>query len=159
MSPPRLLPAGPEDAGILAAMAREVIFEVYTYVPAERVEKFYREHQTPEAIREQMADGYVYAFIAVDDDRIGYLSRRIAGGLMEIDKYYILSGRRGRGAGSAVMGMLIAEAEAASADRIRLQVNGRNRGALRFYGRCGFAVTGTQRAYGTEILTMELELR
>lgn len=153
-----LVRAGPEDAEAISSMAYGLLFEVYTYVPAERVSEFYEENLTADAIRSRMAEGHVYAFAVLDGGRVGYISYSIDGAEMEIGKLYLIESHRGAGLGSRIMDCLLETAIDAGVGTVRLQVNCGNHGAVRFYGRRGFRNVAVRRSYETEIMTMELRL-
>ncbi len=146
---------GPEEADDLSAMAYEVLFEVYTYVPLDGIQRFYDENQTSEAIRGQMERGYRYAFVMDDGERIGYISFLIEGQTMEFSKYYILKGHRGHGVGSDVLDIIIEIAQDSGVKRIFLHVNKMNEGAIRMYKRKGFVETGIRQGYHTSIVDMD----
>jgi len=149
---------GPEKADELSSMAYEVLFEVYTYVPLDGIQRFYDENQTSDVIKEQMERGYRYAFVMDNGERIGYISFLIEGQTMEFSKYYILKGHRGHGVGSDVLDLIISIARDSGVKRIFLHVNKMNEGAIRMYKRKGFVETGTRQGYNTSIVDMDLTL-
>ncbi|WP_308470819.1 GNAT family N-acetyltransferase [Rathayibacter sp. AY2B3] len=64
---------------------------------------------------------------------------------VELSKFYLLPGRHGSGAASALMGATLDEARAHGAAGTWLGVNEENARAQRFYAKHGFAVVGRKR--------------
>lgn len=150
---------GPGSADALSAMAREIIFEFYTFVDREALEKFYLDNQSPDAIRRQFAEGYRYAYITEGHERIGYASYLVKGRFMLINKLYLHAESRGHGAGSEVLDTLIGIARDEGVDTITLRVNAKNDGAIRLYERKGFHVMCTEDVYNNKIYEMEYSFR
>jgi len=149
---------GPDEAENLSAMAHKVLFEVYTYVPVEGIQRFYDMNQTPDVIRKQISDGYKYAFVIDGSERIGYIAYLIQGDEMEFSKYYILEGHRGQGIGSMVLDQVILIARDMDLKRIFLHVNKLNDGGIRIYKSKGFKEVGSWSGYNTVVLDMDLVL-
>jgi ribosomal protein S18 acetylase RimI-like enzyme len=149
---------GSDEAENLSAMAYKVLFEVYTYIPVEGIQKFYDETQTSDAIRKQISDGYKYAFVIDGGERIGYISYVVEGDEMEFSKYYILDGHRGQGIGSMVLDQVISIARDMKLKRIFLHVNKLNDGGIRIYKRKGFKEVRFWSGYNTIVLDMDLVL-
>lgn len=142
---PELVWLGPEDAEGISELARDLFFDVYSYESRELVEGFLEEHQSPDAIRDQMSEGMRYAHIVVDGEVVGYTAFGPSGNDLELSKLYILDGHRGQGIGGAVLGMVERRARETGAGRILLEVNSRNDGAVSLYRRHGFVPTGEVR--------------
>ena len=123
---------GPERAEEVSEIAYPLFAEVYDYVPRDMLDEFLEETQTPERIREQIADGLRYAFILEDGVRVGYVCY-----------------------GMDVIDAVEAEARAQSAARIHLDVNYRNEGAIRLYRRKGF-VEGERIGYMRVVMSKPL---
>lgn len=91
--------------------------------------------------------GRVVLAATADGRIIGYamLIGPAAGDLtVELSKMYLLPGHHGTGAASALMGAGLDWAAGADAGAVWLGVNQHNHRAQRFYGKHGFAVTGTR---------------
>ena len=146
---------GPERAEEVSEIAYPLFAEVYDYVPRDMLDEFLEETQTPERIREQIADGLRYAFILEDGVRVGYVCYGMDSQGMYLSKLYIFMESRGRGIGSEVIDAVEAEARAQSAARIHLDVNYRNEGAIRLYRRKGF-VEGERIGYMREVMSKPL---
>lgn len=142
---PELVWLGPDDAEGISEMARGLFFDVYRYETRDLVEDFLEEHQSPDAIRRQMSDGMRYAHIAIDGEVVGYTAFGPSGDGVELSKLYILDGFRGRGIGGAVLDAVDRYAADIGAGLIWLEVNSRNVGAVRLYGRHGYVPTGKMR--------------
>lgn len=119
------------------------------------VEEFVELEQSPDAIRSQIASGMRYAYILDGGDRAGYVGYGADGGTMHLSKLYLFEGHRGRGLGSAVMDMVIAEASAEGLESVVLEVNERNSGAIHLYRSKGFVETG-RAGYMRVIMTLPL---
>ena len=146
---------GPERAEEVSEIAYPLFAEVYDYVPRDMLDEFLEEAQTPERIREQIADGLRYAFILEDGVRVGYVCYGMDGQGMYLSKLYIFKEFRGRGIGSEVIDAVENEARAQGAARIHLDVNYRNEGAIRLYRRKGF-VEGERIGYMRVIMSKPL---
>ncbi len=72
---------------------------------------------------------------------------RVAGGEAELLTLAVAPEARRRGVGGALLDRCLAEAAAAGADRLHLEVGAANAGALALYARAGFAETGRRRGY------------
>ena len=146
---------GPERAEEVSEIAYPLFAEVYDYVPRDMLDEFLEETQTPERIREQIADGLRYAFILEDGVRVGYVCYGMDGQGMYLSKLYIFKKFRGEGIGSEVIDAVEAEARAQGAVRIHLDVNYRNEGAIHLYRRKGF-VEGERIGYMRVIMSKPL---
>ena len=146
---------GPKRAEEVSEIAYPLFAEVYDYVPRDMLDEFLEETQTPERIREQIADGLRYAFILEDGVRVGYVCYGMDGQGMYLSKLYIFRESRGRGIGSEVIDAVEAEARANGAARIHLDVNYRNEGAIRLYRRKGF-VEGERIGYMRVVMSKPL---
>ena len=146
---------GPERAEEVSEIAYPLFAEVYDYVPRDMLDEFLEETQTPERIREQIADGLRYAFILEDGVRVGYVCYGMDDRGMYLSKLYIFREFRGRGTGSKVIDAVEAEARSMGAARIHLDVNYRNEGAIRLYRRKGF-VEGERIGYMRVIMSKPL---
>ena len=146
---------GPESAEEISEIAYPLFTEVYDYVPRDMLDEFLEETQTPERIREQIADGLRYAFILEDGVRVGYVCYGMDDRGMYLSKLYIFREFRRRGTGSEVIDAVEAEARAQGAARIHLDVNYRNEGAIRLYRRKGF-VEGERIGYMRVIMSKPL---
>jgi ribosomal-protein-alanine N-acetyltransferase len=65
----------------------------------------------------------------------------------ELENIVVASGERRKGIGRELMKELFAEANAARAGKIFLEVRASNSDAIRLYQRCGFEVTATRKSY------------
>ncbi|NLL95460.1 MAG: GNAT family N-acetyltransferase [Thermoplasmatales archaeon] len=97
--------------------------------------------QSPEAIAEQIADGYVYKAITDGDAVCGYSAHVFLGGDCFVSKFYVSSPHRRRGLGSWRLSAIFEEAEAAGAGRVHLFVNKGNTGSVSFYESLGMEVS------------------
>lgn len=129
---------GPEAAEDISAIAHRIFPEVYPWEPKEILEEFLDEVQSPEAIREQMANGMRYAYILDGGERAGYAAYGMDGDRMFFSKLYLFDGFRGRGLGSQVLQVVEDEARGLGARSVYLDVNGRNTGAMALYARRGY---------------------
>ncbi|MGI8685838.1 MAG: GNAT family N-acetyltransferase [Acidimicrobiales bacterium] len=66
-----------------------------------------------------------------------------AGPVALLDELYVVPHRRGQGAGSAIIGLLLATARARGVGLIEINVDESDVGAQRFYERHGFSATET----------------
>ncbi len=100
---------------------------------------------------------------AVEEGRIagfaiGYLPRPGVGNVLTLDVH---PDRRRRGAGRRLLEELLARLRAAGAERVQLEVDAENRGAIAFYERLGFRTIERISDYygnGRDAFEMSLEL-
>jgi [ribosomal protein S18]-alanine N-acetyltransferase len=78
---------------------------------------------------------------------IGFLVAQCGGAEWELENMAVLAGLRRRGAGSALLAALVAEARARRAERILLEVRASNRPAIRLYEQGGFQLLSRRPGY------------
>lgn len=139
-----MLPATPEDAGEIRALAESIWWQVYPAILSHEQIRFMLDWMyAPRQLRTEIASGQVqYQFFQLGEERIGY-SAHHAGedtGEIHLSKFYLATQFHGQGLGSAALRALIAQANFAAARSITLRVNRENHAALRCYLRNGFHV-------------------
>lgn len=149
---------GPEESENISAMAREVMFEFYTFVEAEALQRFFNEFQTPDAIRRQFDEGYHYAFVVINGIRIGYIAYYIEGETMDLSKIYLLKQYRMHGIGNSLLDRIIKAAKDKGCKGVKLDVNGKNEHAISLYLKKGFVKTGSREYPSGTLDIMRLEL-
>lgn len=102
---------------------------------------------TPERIRAGLAEpGNLTLVAEVDGQVVGTLGAGISGRSVALHRLYILPEMQGRGLGKGLFKAMVRHYP--EAGRITLEVEPRNRPAIAFYERLGFAVTGGGAACG-----------
>lgn len=88
------------------------------------------------------APGAGIAFSRDGAVRAGFAAWYLPGerGAVKLDKLYVLQEHHGRGLGRMLIEHVAAAGRAAGCDRVILNVNKHNFGAIRAYERCGFSV-------------------
>lgn len=101
--------------------------------------------QSPEAIREQIAGGYLYFIIESGEERIGYCALKLndPASSMFLSKFYLLSDFRGQGYGRASLEKFDDIARNAHQDSIWLTVN-RGNPSIEAYKAFGFDIEDTK---------------
>jgi len=78
---------------------------------------------------------------------VGFLVAQCGGAGWELENMAVLPAFRRRGAGSALLAALVAEARAQQAERILLEVRHSNQAAIRLYEQGGFELLGRRPGY------------
>jgi ribosomal-protein-alanine N-acetyltransferase len=93
-------------------------------------------------------DGVARVLFVADDGGVsGFIVARTAGPDWEIENIAVEPARRGRGIGRELVDAVIAEAKAAHADAIALEVRESNSPARALYRHCGFSEIGRRPRY------------
>ena len=105
----------------------------------EQIDYMVDRFQSERAMREQVSEkGYRYAFIVDDDVRVGYTAISASDGKLFISKLYLLKENRGKGYGTAALGLLFDLAREEGLGSVYLTVNKYNARAIRTYESNGF---------------------
>jgi len=132
---------GPEEAKDIAEMARAIWMDYYPpIVGRDDTEYILDKFQSEEAIRRQIADGYLYSFIMDGGERAGYFCILPDGDSLFISKLYVSKGRRGRGLGSRTLDDILEKGRMLGKKRAYVRVNKDNRKSIEIYLHKGFTV-------------------
>ncbi len=99
--------------------------------------------QTPEAIREQIREGYWYYLVYHQGREAGYLALKPEKDSAQLSKIYVISDLRGLGLGRKALEHAQNVCLEAGLTRLWLTVNKNNHGAISFYERTGFFNSGS----------------
>lgn len=135
--------ASPEQAGQIAALAREIWSEHYRNIlSSEQIDYMLSRFQSEAAIREGMGKGMRYVFLCADGEPRGYMALRDKpeDNVLFLSKLYLQKAARGRGLGRMAAEFCRREACRAGRRAVRLTVNKQNN-SLAVYSRMGFTVT------------------
>lgn len=130
-----------KDAFLLSELARSIWSEHYTpIIGTQQVSYMLAQMQSEEAIRAQMAEGFIYCILLVDSFPSGYMAYIINREERELflSKLYISAAHRRIGAGRYMIGLALQEASRSSCMTIRLTANRNNAGAITAYEKMGF---------------------
>lgn len=137
-----LVPAMPEDAPAIAALAAEIWPTAYSAIlTSDQIDYMLGWMYDPDRLAGEMCGGLAYRWIEWESRRCGF----VAYGPVESDgdcplhKFYLLPDCQGRGIGSAAMLALLGEMRRAGVRSCRLRVN-RHNAAVHFYKKHGFAI-------------------
>jgi GNAT superfamily N-acetyltransferase len=107
---PGFVPAGPEDAEAMAAMALDIWRRCWcpSVLTAEEIEYFWRRAYRPEVLREHMNNGAVYEWIEADGRNAGFVAYSVEAehNRLQLGKLYLLPEYHGRGIGSEALARL-----------------------------------------------------
>jgi ribosomal protein S18 acetylase RimI-like enzyme len=132
--------SGPEDADVLAALAREIWTEHYTpIIGAAQVEYMLAHLQSSEAMLADMAAGYIYTLAYTNGRPCGYSGIRFDKDALFLSKLYVLESCRGQGIARAMLNAAQDAAQQRGLKAIRLTCNKGNAGSLAAYDRFGFS--------------------
>jgi len=99
-------------------------------------------------LRDLLSRDHAVGLVAeIDGALAGFAIGHRTGGRGHVVTLDVSGGRRRQGVGRALLRELLERLEAAGARTIRLEVDLRNRGAIRFYERLGFRETRRLRGY------------
>jgi RimJ/RimL family protein N-acetyltransferase len=140
----RYLPAGPEDAEAMAAMALDIWRRCWcpSVLTAEEIEYFWRRAYRPEVLREHMNNGAVYEWIEADGRKAGFVAYSVEAehNRLQLGKLYLLPEYHGRDIGSEALARLQSLAAELAVLDIWLYCFRKNEQAVRAYLRAGFVV-------------------
>jgi ribosomal-protein-alanine N-acetyltransferase len=101
-----------------------------------------------QAVIEEMLQGPgAYAFVALDADPMGMVLCRAIGGEAEVLTLAVPPWTRRKGVARALMTAALAQARAAGANAMFLEVDVGNAAAIGLYERLGFSRAGVRKAY------------
>ncbi|MCI1954768.1 MAG: GNAT family N-acetyltransferase [Oscillospiraceae bacterium] len=142
----KIVPAAPEQAGELAALAKIIWEEHFTpIIGAEQVAYMLEKFQSGPAMRGQMEhEGFRYYFFLWDGGKAGYTGIRKDGASLFLSKLYVRKEYRGRKIARAAVGFLLGLCRKEGLEKIWLTCNRHNTGALGAYRALGFSVTRRQ---------------
>lgn len=110
-----------------------------TYVRAEHIQYFLDENQSPQAVRDQIANNSVYFLIYMDEKQVGYIGVDIKNEILELSKLYLQHSYRNMGIGAEVLEWLEKYAKKRQIKTIELLVLVNNSRAIQFYKKNGFS--------------------
>ncbi len=137
--------ADPQHAPIVAELARDIWTEHFVPIIGDAQVEYMLEHfQSERAIAKQIAEGYQYFIVQIEEGMIGYMafvpeaeSRR-----MQLSKLYLLPEDRGKGFGRIMIEFAEQHCRIMGAHTLWLTVNKHNRRAIDFYEHVGFTNAG-----------------
>ena len=120
-------------------MAKKIWHEHYgSILEHDHIDYMLQEFQSPNAIGEQINNGYCYCILSADDADIGYISYVLHDTYLYLSKFYILEEHRGNGYGRYVIEQLKDVCRDNSLSEIRLNVNKYNSDSISAYKNIGF---------------------
>lgn len=136
----RLEGTRPEDVARMSAMATEIVREHFDpLIGKAQNDYMLSRFQTPEAISQQLAQGYRYFFVRQGAADLGFVAFYPRESYMYLSKFYLYKQARGQGYAHAMLAHVIAAAREEGLGEIRLNVN-RFNSACRAYEKLGFRV-------------------
>ena len=122
----------------LVDMATVIWHEHYDGLEGEeQVDYMLNKFLSYEAINQQLKNGYVYDFVCVDGQRVGFMAYCIKPDCLYLSKLYLLKSERKKGYSKGMLAFLKERAKAANRTLIMLNVNKRN-DAIKAYEALGF---------------------
>lgn len=144
----QIIPAGTEQAALIADMSRQTFYETFASDNTqEDMDRFMNEQFTREKLMGEVGQPSAYFFVAYcDHEPAGYLKMKAGENpevfgtesSIEIARLYARSTFIGKGIGSALMQAALAFARQHEKQWIWLGVWEKNFRAIRFYEKCGF---------------------
>ncbi len=133
-----------KDFKLLAKLARSIWREHYDgIVDMAQIEYMLETKQSPEAIANQIEEGYHYSVVLVDTEPAGYLSYRFEENKdVFLNKFYVAAPYRGRGVGQYMLKIVENETAKGGCKKIWLVVNKNNTDTIAAYEKMGFLNKG-----------------
>ncbi|GAL90541.1 GNAT family N-acetyltransferase [Jejuia pallidilutea] len=133
-----------EQCKTTALLANNIWREHYTKIIGKaQVDFMLEKFQSANAIKQQIAEGYMYYIITVEATAIGYISIKKEDKNLFLSKFYVIKPERGKGFGKTAMTFLETKAKALNCNSISLTVNKNNGNAINAYEKLGFNNVGT----------------
>lgn len=131
----------------LALLAREIWEEHYmSLLGQEQIDYMLDKFQSPEAIKEQMQDGYRYFFLHNGGETAGYLGIQLKNKELFLSKLYVREAFRQKGIAKDVLSFLKELCKKEKLSKIWLTVNRHNDGSVAAYKKMGFHTVREQDA-------------
>jgi len=128
----------------IAALAYELMhFDYAPYVRKSHIDAYLDEHQSVDAIKEQIRSTYEYYFIFSGEKLVGYIGLDFLKDHINLSKLYLCKDSRGKGFGRKIITWIVEEAREKKLKKIELIVLQENQGAIRFYQSNDFEIVGT----------------
>jgi len=123
-----------------AKLAADIWAEHYTpIIGKQQVDYMVANFQSPQAISEQIKNGYEYYFIKSLSENAGYIAIDYKDdGSLFLSKLYIAKAFRGKGLAKKAVNEIIGFAKQKNCSRIWLTVNKNNSGSIAAYNKLGF---------------------
>lgn len=141
--PFRILPASADDLPLVRTLADVIWREHYpSILEAAQIDYMLERMYAPTVLERELGEGTAFDLAYVDERPVGFASYGPSGARHEwkLHKLYLLASERGRGVGAAMIERVEVRAHSAGAKTVVLQVNKRNRVAIRAYERAGYTV-------------------
>ena len=139
----QLCPVAPDELPLVSAMAAKIWPDAYRDINSPEQTAYMLEMMySPEAMKKDIAEGIVYAWIHCEDEPVGFLAAGPVsyGEICFLHKCYVLTEAQGSGSGKAALKLLFARLREAGTPVLKLRVNRRNSRAIGFYQTLGFAI-------------------
>lgn len=153
MPSPRLARIFPEEAGLLAGLARTTFRETYGgRTDPDNLRLYVDTHLTDERLRDELeTPGFDFHMAWIGDEPAGYLKLRRdrrpkgipEGTCLQVERIYVLRRFQGAGIGNALMSLALGTAREAGDRVVWLQVWRYNEEAIGFYRSRGFRIYET----------------
>ena len=114
-------------------------------IGSEQVEYMLEKFQSPNAVRQQVKDGYDYFFLQRDGQDVGYMGVHPEpdAGRLFLSKIYVNNSSRGKGVAKNAVNFLNQYSRDRGLKSIYLTVNKHNNGSINSYLQMGFRIADT----------------
>jgi len=129
-----------DEINAAAKLAADIWIEHYTpIIGKQQVDYMVANFQSPQAIAEQIKNGYEYYFIKSGSENAGYIAIDYkSDGSLFLSKLYVSKSFRGKGLAKKAVCKIIGFAEQKNCSHIWLTVNKNNSGSIAAYKKLGF---------------------
>ena len=129
------------ELAAIEKIAQSIWRQHYTpIIGAEQVEYMLKKFQSLSAMLMQLADGYRYYSVFIDQALVGYFSVQERKDHLFLSKFYIDSQYRGQGIGVKAMEYVVELGKELNCSHIELTVNKYNTDSIDFYLKRGFSI-------------------
>ena len=135
-----------QDFVNMAMMAKTIWEEHYSpLIGIDQTAYMIEKYQTPSAIRDQVENqGYLYYYIKLNDNEVGYIAIQPQENSLFLSKYYIQKESRNRGLGRVAFDFCVDYARRHDKVKVWLTVNRKNGDAIEKYLHMGFQIVKEQ---------------
>ena len=127
----------------IESLAYEIWHEHYTPIIGKaQVNYMLEKFQSVKAVKDQIADGFLYFLCEHNNISVGYMSVNMRGEELFLSKIYVASADRRKGYGREMVVFLEEIAREKALNKISLTVNRYNTNSITMYEKVGFSICG-----------------
>ncbi len=142
---PAFEPVSPEQIPELSTLATSILREHYDPILGKAQNDYMlQKFQSPEAMQQQLSEGYRYYFITDEGEKAGFAGFYPKDGKMYISKLYVSKSHRRRHLARDCVAFISRQAQEEGLSALFLNVNRHNDGSIAAYQKMGFSIQKTE---------------